>query len=1318
MIFKATIRKAPPIKLIFKTMMIIFIITQISTTKAEVWFDENIHLTDMIQVKLKNDVPVYVNNKKLMADSAQFNLIDEINELNQFDWQKVFAEDQQQLKSWRDKAMAIKQQSYADLTQFYYLSLPNISVSEVKRTIEQLKGFNLVEGIYPIAKPVSPPLPPDYQEPNDDNIDNPYGNMYQRYLGAAPDGLDVDYARQGIGGKGDGISICDVEYGFASHSDQGPIIPLRNPHQDYPEAYYDHGTAVMGLLKSQDNGWGTTGMVTESSMLFSPARAINGSYNVASAILLCMNNLDVGDVILIEQQTSGRNGQFVPSEWNPAVHAMIKLATTMGYVVVEAAGNGSEDLDHPFYQTAQPGFAPFTAANDSGAIIVGSARSPWDVAPRTRLDSSTYGSTVDLHAWGQDIIAPGYGRYYDDEGNTLSYTLFGGTSGASPMVSAAVAILQANYIAKNSAPASASEIKVMLRNTGTPQQSINGQNIGPMPNLKAAIDALWDFDDIAAPVLSHPSGTYAMPLQFSIDFGSGDAASNTHIRYTLDGSEPTIDSFIFLPQQGDSIYLNYGLTIKAKSFKNVAAAGRLFASQTSTSTIISSTPKVATPQIIPNGGEFEQGTSVIITSETLGARIRYRTDGRTPSFFYPGTLYSGPFTPSPGSYNITARGYKDGYYKSDVARAEQLTIRPITLPSPVFYPPEGTYYGETTLYLGSTVLGAIIRYTDDGSEPIETSAIFVEPISIDTDTTIKAKVYLGNYEPSETVETNYEIISQLSPPIIMPGDGATADDSMLVTLSTNDSGASIRYTRNGTEPTNYSQLYNAPFELSPGEHKIKAKAFLSGAQASESSEANLRVFDTSFVISPPRIEPQGGIFNAPVTITMTSDTDGASFIFYTLDGTDPETSGTVRSYNGPFELPASPNSYFIRARAFLSGFGNSAISPATFTVVDPVLGTVADPVITPESGTYHNSIAIRVEAPDFSSPFNIRRLYVTTNGDVPFSDFSSVGQGASGVDQFNLARTASVQAISAQAGWSDSQVVRNNYAFQCAPPEILTPGTYIDQTTVTITTETTNADIYYTLDGSEPDVNSTLYDGGITLFDDHVLKAICARNNFANSEVTTGVFVVDPKPQVPVIDTQPLGSVVQPCQTAVLSVAASGTGVLSYQWYKDGDVVAGADEPELLIHATKPEDSGDYQVLVSNTAGVTVSQLATLVVPIFINSFEATDQANNCNNNSITNTDADNELLYTKSEGFNNAYTNQQSIHNNPDNTLSQKVLIIKRVANMQNNQSTFDTLVQRGDLPPSKVYVIPTLSFWARCLLGIILMIVAVNYQRNRCYR
>src|SRR5690606_26520821 len=186
-----------------------------------------------------------------------------------------------------------------------------------------------------------------------------------------------------------------------------------------------------------------------------------------------LNKLSAGDVILIEQQISGPNatgeGQqgLVPVEWNKATYDAIKNAVAKGIVVVEAAGNGGEDLDDAVYSTGNNGHHPFKTANDSGAIIVGSANSPYTSSPRSRLSSSNYGSTVDLHGWGRDIVTTGYGFYYDDEGKDLWYThAFGGTSGASPMVTAAVAVAQSNYIKKSGIPATPAAVKNMLRNTG------------------------------------------------------------------------------------------------------------------------------------------------------------------------------------------------------------------------------------------------------------------------------------------------------------------------------------------------------------------------------------------------------------------------------------------------------------------------------------------------------------------------------------------------------------------------------------------------------------------------------------------------------------------------------------------------------------------------------------------------------------------------------------------------------------------------------------------------------------------------------------
>ena len=203
---------------------------------------------------------------------------------------------------------------------------------------------------------------------------------------------------------------------------------------------------------------------------------------------------------------------------------------------------------------------------------------------------------------------------------------------------------------------------------------------------------------------------------------------------------PPRTAYIIVPEFGDTIYLNYGATIKAKAFQNSPTVGRAFESGSTSHTYVSSTPKVEIPIINPGGGNYSQPHQVTMSTNTPGATIRYRTDGRAPSFFYPGTVYDGPVTLSPGMYEINARAYKDGFYKSDTARSGEIVVTQLTLPSPTIYPNGGQFNGQVTIYMGSTVLGATIRYSFDG-EPNENSPIFSEPITVEAgETTILKSV--------------------------------------------------------------------------------------------------------------------------------------------------------------------------------------------------------------------------------------------------------------------------------------------------------------------------------------------------------------------------------------------------------------------------------------------------------------------------------------------------------------------------------------------------------------------------------------------------
>jgi hypothetical protein len=63
---------------------------------------------------------------------------------------------------------------------------------------------------------------------------------------------------------------------------------------------------------------------------------------------------------------------------------------------------------------------------------------------------------------------------------------------------------------------------------------------------------------------------------------------------------------------------------------------------------------------------------------------------------------------------------------------------------------------------------------------------------------------------------------------------------------------------------------------------------------------------------------------------------------------------------------------------------------------------------------------------------------------------------------------------------------------------------------------------------------------------------------------------------VPVIATQPSDYVVLEGGTAVLSAVAMGTLPLSYQWYKDGNILPGETTSRITIQNSDPSDSGVF----------------------------------------------------------------------------------------------------------------------------------------------
>lgn len=98
-------------------------------------------------------------------------------------------------------------------------------------------------------------------------------------------------------------------------------------------------------------------------------------------------------------------------------------------------------------------------------------------------------------------------------------------------------------------------------------------------------------------------------------------------------------------------------------------------------------------------------------------------------------------------------------------------------------------------------------------------------------------------------------------------------------------------------------------------------------------------------------------------------------------------------------------------------------------------------------------------------------------------------------------------------------------------------------------------------------------------------------------------------PTAPLIVSDPSGRSASVGATVVLSVAAKGTAPLAYRWRRnglplvDGGIVSGAGTATLTLTGVAIADSGDYDVVVTNTlpggvAGLAVSEAATVAVTV------------------------------------------------------------------------------------------------------------------------
>lgn len=105
--------------------------------------------------------------------------------------------------------------------------------------------------------------------------------------------------------------------------------------------------------------------------------------------------------------------------------------------------------------------------------------------------------------------------------------------------------------------------------------------------------------------------------------------------------------------------------------------------------------------------------------------------------------------------------------------------------------------------------------------------------------------------------------------------------------------------------------------------------------------------------------------------------------------------------------------------------------------------------------------------------------------------------------------------------------------------------------------------------------------------------------SITSTQATLTIFTPTPPPPTPISPTiteQPTNQTVVVGDGAVFNVNATGDQPISYQWFKDGVEIVGGTGNTYIIQTATLTDAGDYSATVTNIAGSTTSNTATLTV--------------------------------------------------------------------------------------------------------------------------
>jgi hypothetical protein len=507
----------------------------------------------------------------------------------------------------------------------------------------------------------------------------------------------------------------------------------------------------------------------------------------------------------------------------------------------------------------------------------------------------------------------------------------------------------------------------------------------------------------AIPMFS-AAGTYTTAQSVSIR----DSLSGATVYGTTKGATPATSS------------TNYPTTITVSATKTLEAMAVVMgyaksAVATASHAINLGYPQTATPSLSLASGTYSSPQSVSISDATSGATIYYTTDGSQPTSS--SAIYTGPITVS-STESINALALASGYATSALATATyviryaspvinsasgfadsagqlalngsaQLSGSGILLTGPVQYEAGTAWYAtpvnvqafatDFTFQLSdATADGFTFAIQNNNATIVGASAGNLGYGYIPNSLAVKFDLFNNKGEGADSTG----LYTDGTPPIIPANDMSSSGinlhsgDTMLVQLTYDGTTLAMTITDTVTAASySTSWIVNIPAAVNGN------TAYVGFTGGTGGEAANQEILTWTYtpgsvthgsVVAAPTFSVAPGTYTSTQTVAI-MDTTAGTTIHFTTNRSTPTTSSAI--YTSPITVSSTET---IEAMAVASGYTNSAVATAAYTINPVAHPQTATPLLSLASGTYSSAQSLSI-----SDPISGATIYYTTDGSRP-----------------------------------------------------------------------------------------------------------------------------------------------------------------------------------------------------------------------------------------------------------------------------------------------------------------------------------------------